>query len=247
MIETGDVLSGLDVLTTGLSSSMPLQIDRKTSTVMGGQARSITCLSSALLLTPRRESHCSGRNRTGRCASLCRLIEGLCGSSMRAQVHNRRGLGGGTLMVGVSRQCSAVSALDASVSVGLRSALALSGSRYLSRSGNSKGSLNFSWGPRDGSSLNVGMERKLAESVRGHWTYTLGPAGGIVTGAHGRHGKWAWSGDVRVGLANGVCAIASCACRGRLSHPPCTHLPSETAGVTVQDPQAPHSGVSFKR
>lgn len=110
-------------------------------------------------------------------------------------------------MLGVSRQCSAVSALEASVSVGMRSALAVSGSRSLSRSGNSKGSLNFSWGPRDGSALSVGLERKLADTVRGHWTWTLGPAGGIVTGAHGRHGKWAWSGDVRVGVANGASAV----------------------------------------
>lgn len=198
MIESGDILSGLDVLTTGLSSSMPLQIDRKTSTVMGGQVLNPCPPCST------RATKDSLRQRLHAFSFLARRMRLSSPPPPPPQVHNRRGLGGGTLMLGLNRQCSAVSALDASVSVGLRSALAIGASRFLSRSGNSKGSLNFAWGPRDGSSLNVGLERKLAENIRGHWTWTVGPSGGIVTGAHGRHGKWAWSGDVRVGVANGA-------------------------------------------
>jgi hypothetical protein len=72
---------------------------------------------------------------------------------MGGQVASRRGIGGGTLLFGVKRQCSAVSSLEASASVGLRGAASIAGNRALSEHAN--GGMSLTWSPRDGALLRV--------------------------------------------------------------------------------------------
>ncbi len=67
---------------------------------------------------------------------------------MGGQVASRRGIGGGTLLFGVKRQCSAVSSMEASASVGLRGAASIAGNRALSEHAN--GGMALTWSPRDG-------------------------------------------------------------------------------------------------
>jgi hypothetical protein len=116
---------------------------------------------------------------------------------MGGTVASRRGIGGGTLLLGVKRQCSAVSSLEASASVGLRGAASLAAQRQLSE--HASGGLTLTWSPRDGTSLLVSLERQLSEHCRGHWGWTLGPGGGIATGVSRAAGPWAATSELRVG------------------------------------------------
>lgn len=118
-----------------------------------------------------------------------------------AQGQIARGMGGGGLVLGLRRQCSAHTSVEATAVTGnVQSAANLSVQRQLSE--HSTGSLTYSYNPGgQGLGLEVGVQRQLSNHSKGHLTWNVGPVGGMSTGMSRSKGKTSWKFDLLVGLA----------------------------------------------
>ncbi|XP_024367053.1 chaperone protein dnaJ 13 [Physcomitrium patens] len=110
----------------------------------------------------------------------------------------RKGLGGGSVTMVLSRQLSPISSVEVLAMIGLRSVLSVHTSRQLSA--HSTGTLGLSFSFRDGSlTLSNTWSRQLSEDTTGNIQLVIGADTGVSIGWQ-KHGKKnSGSADVKIG------------------------------------------------
>ena len=116
----------------------------------------------------------------------------------------RRGVGGGSLVLGLRRQCSPVDTLELTSALGLKSILVMRSGRQLTR--RAHGSLSMTLSTADSPGLSLGVTRQLDEHSSSGLTWTLGPQYGLATSYTRQAIKDNIQAELRLGSSFGVAA-----------------------------------------
>ncbi|KAK3233259.1 hypothetical protein CYMTET_56429 [Cymbomonas tetramitiformis] len=119
--------------------------------------------------------------------------------TLGGNIASHRGLGGGSIILGVRRHCSEVSQLELSAAVGLQTLLGIEATRQITS--NARASVAYNYVAGEGLGLTLSVMRQLYNNQHANISWALGPSAGLSTGWTYQNEKIMMNTNVHLGPA----------------------------------------------